>query len=228
MILAAGRGERMRPLTDTLPKPLLSVGGKPLIVHHLERLASVGITDVVINHAWLGDKLEAALGDGSQFDLAIQYSAETTALETAGGIAHALPLLGDQPFLVLNGDVWCDWNPMEAVDIVNRMHASPVQAWLLMVDNPQHHPQGDFLLDAQGYLGPRQDTRPALTYAGIAVYHPSLFRGIAPDQKVPLLPLLKMAMAARSVVGSHYRGSWTDVGTPQRLTELDQRLRSAA
>ncbi len=226
MILAAGRGERMRPLTDTLPKPLLPAGGKPLIVHHLERLASVGITDVVINHAWLGDKLEAALGDGSQYDLAIQYSPETTALETAGGIAHALPLLGDQPFLVINGDIWCDWNPMQAVDIVNRMHTSPVQAWLLMVDNPQHHPEGDFLLDAQGYLGPRQAGRPALTYAGIGVYHPSLFRGIAPDQKVPLLPLLKMAMAARSAVGSHHQGNWTDVGTPQRLAELDQRLRS--
>ncbi len=227
MILAAGRGERMRPLTDTLPKPLLPVDGKPLIVHHLERLASVGITDVVINHAWLGDRLEAELGDGSQFDVAIQYSRETTALETAGGIAQALPLLGDQPFLVINGDVWCDWNPMQAVSVVNRLHDSPSQAWLLMVDNPAHHPEGDFHLNTQGYLSPRTQNASALTYAGIGVYHPSLFRNIEAGQPVPLAPLLKMAMSTRSIEGFHYSGKWTDVGTPERLAELDRELRNA-
>lgn len=227
MILAAGRGERMRPLTDTLPKPLLPVNGKPLIVHHLERLASVGITDVVINHAWLGEKLEEELGDGSQYDVAIQYSPEGTALETAGGIANALPLLGDQPFLVINGDVWCDWNPMQAVSVVNRLHDSPSQAWLLMVDNPAHHPEGDFHLDSKGYLSPRQPGKPALTYAGIGVYHPSLFRNIEAGQPVPLAPLLKLAMENRSIEGFHYTGRWIDVGTPERLAELDEQLRSA-
>ena len=227
MILAAGRGERMRPLTDTLPKPLLPVNDKPLIVHHIERLAAVGITDIVINHAWLGERLETELGDGSQFDVAIQYSPETAALETAGGIAHALPLLGDQPFLVINGDVWCDWNPMQAVSVVNRLHDSPTQAWLLMVDNPEHHPEGDFSLDQQGYLSPRQNNSTALTYAGIGVFHPSLFRNIDPDQPAPLAPLLRMAMATRSVEGYHYTGRWTDVGTPARLAELDRQLRTA-
>ena len=218
----------MRPLTDTLPKPLLPVNDKPLIVHHLERLASVGISDVVINHAWLGERLEEELGDGSQFDVAIQYSRESPALETAGGIAHALPLLGDQPFLVINGDVWCDWNPMQAVSVVNRLHDSPSQAWLLMVDNPPQHPDGDFHLDSLGYLHPRQGDAPALTYAGIGVFHPSLFRGIDPDQPAPLAPLLRMAMGTRSVEGYHYTGQWTDVGTPERLADLDRQLRIAS
>lgn len=152
MILAAGRGERMRPLTDHTPKPLLPVGGKPLIVWHLERLAAAGIRDIVINHAWLGEQLPAQLGDGSRFGVSIQYSPEVMGgLETAGGIAQALPLLGDEPFVVINGDIWCDWNPAEAVGQRDAMDRAQADAWLLLVDNPDHHPTGDFYLTHDGY-----------------------------------------------------------------------------
>ncbi|WP_189385975.1 N-acetylmuramate alpha-1-phosphate uridylyltransferase MurU [Advenella faeciporci] len=225
MILAAGRGERMRPLTDTLPKPLLCVGGKPLIVWHIERLASVGITDIVINHAWLGHKIEETLGNGQQFGVAIEYSAESPkGLETAGGIANALPLLGEQPFLVINGDIWCDWNPMQAVTIVDHLHNASTQAWLLMVDNPPHHPEGDFHLDAQGLLHGKIPTAINHTFAGIGVYHPSFFRGVKPQQPQPLAPLLRLAMQNRLVEGSLHAGQWIDVGTPERLALLDQQL----
>lgn len=175
MILAAGRGERMRPLTDRLPKPLLPAGGQPLIVWHLRRLAAAGIRDIVINHAWLGHEIEQALGDGSDHGVRIRYSPEQTALETAGGIVQALPLLGDAPFLVVNGDVWCDWQPDAAHALAADL--KPDSAWLLLVNNPQHHPDGDFVLEPDGRV--HDGDGPRLTFSGIGVYHPGLFAGLA-------------------------------------------------
>ncbi|MGE8675460.1 N-acetylmuramate alpha-1-phosphate uridylyltransferase MurU [Achromobacter kerstersii] len=224
MILAAGRGERMRPLTDRLPKPMLAVGGKPLIVWHLERLAAAGIRDVVINHAWLGHEIENALGDGSAYGVRIRYSPESTALETAGGIAQALPLLGDAPFLVMNGDVWCDWNPAAAP--ARAAGLPDGGAWMLMVDNPVQHPNGDFHLASDGRLHAQGE--PRLTYAGIAVYHPSLFKTVPRGTAMPMLPLLRQAMADGLAQGAHHTGRWTDVGTPQRLADLDAELRAMA
>lgn len=224
MILAAGRGERMRPLTDRLPKPLLSVGGKPLIVWHLERLAVAGIRQIVINHAWLGHEIERALGDGSAFGVDIQYSAEGTALETAGGIAQALPLLGDAPFLLMNGDVWCDWDPAQAPALSADLPEGGVS--LLMVDNPVQHPTGDFRLAADGVL--HADGEPRLTYAGIGVYHPSLFADVQRGKAAPLAPLLRRAMGLNLARGARHNGRWIDVGTPQRLADLDAELLAAA
>ncbi|MBO9331234.1 NTP transferase domain-containing protein [Achromobacter xylosoxidans] len=220
MILAAGRGERMRPLTDRLPKPLLSVGGQPLIVWHLRRLAAAGIRDVVINHAWLGHEIERALGDGGALGVRIRYSAEASALETAGGIAQALPLLGDAPFLVINGDVWCDWDPARAPGLARELPAGG--AWLLLADNPVQHPAGDFHLAADGSVHAQGE--PRLTFAGIGVYHPSLFADIAAGTAAPLAPLLRQAMARGLVRGARHDGRWTDVGTPQRLADLDAEL----
>ncbi|MFC4278394.1 N-acetylmuramate alpha-1-phosphate uridylyltransferase MurU [Achromobacter aloeverae] len=222
MILAAGRGERMRPLTDSLPKPLLRVGGEPLIVWHIRRLVAAGMTDIVINHAWLGDRIEAALGDGSAWGARLRYSAEARALETAGGIAQALPLLGDAPFLVVNGDVWCDWDPTAAPALAGLLASTGGQAWLLMVDNPSHHPQGDFHLLEDGVLAPAGGRR--LTYAGIGVYHPSLFAGLPPGTPARLAPLLVDAIARGTAHGARHDGTWVDVGTPQRLAELDAML----
>jgi MurNAc alpha-1-phosphate uridylyltransferase len=222
MILAAGRGERMRPLTDALPKPLLSVGGKPLIVWHIERLVRAGITELIINHAWLGALISKALGDGARYGAHIHYSPEAPALETAGGIAHAMTLLGHEPFLVINGDIWCDWNPADAPRIGGELGAA--QAWLLLTDNPPHHPDGDFHLGPQGRVSVPAAGEDALTYTGIGVYRPELFRGTDPDTPAPLAPLLRTAMAQGLVLGGRHAGSWTDVGTPQRLEELDQRL----
>ncbi|MGE6920039.1 N-acetylmuramate alpha-1-phosphate uridylyltransferase MurU [Achromobacter kerstersii] len=224
MILAAGRGERMRPLTDRLPKPMLAVGGKPLIVWHLERLAAAGIRDIVINHAWLGHEIENALGDGSAYGVRIRYSPESTALETAGGIAQALPLLGDAPFLVMNGDVWCDWNPDSASALAASLPDGG--AWMLMVDNPVQHPNGDFHLASDGRLHAQGE--PRLTYAGIAVYHPSLFKTVPRGTAMPMLPLFRQAMADGLAQGAHHTGRWTDVGTPQRLADLDAELRAMA
>lgn len=232
MILAAGRGERMRPLTDTTPKPLLEVGGRPLIVWHLERLAAAGITDIVINHAWLGEKIEAALDDGSQWGVRIAYSAEAPGgLETAGGIATALPLLGDAPFLVVNGDIWCDWDPAAAPGIGQALSARHAHAWVLLTDNPPHHPEGDFCLappaEGFGQVTDKPCARsPALTFTGIGVYHPALFRNTAANARAPLAPLLREAMAANGVIGSRHAGRWIDVGTPERLQALDQALRA--
>ena len=222
MILAAGRGERMRPLTDHTPKPLLPAGGKPLIVWHIERLAAAGIRDIVINHAWLGEQLPAALGDGSRYGVRIAYSAESIALETAGGIAQALPLLGEQPFLVINGDIWCDWDPAQAGALARQLDAARADAWLLLVDNPDHHPAGDFALAADGRVGADGSVR--LTFAGIGLYRPALFAGLPPATPAPLAPLLRAAMARGAVRGTHHGGYWTDVGTPQRLAALDARL----
>ena len=223
MILAAGRGERMRPLTDTTPKPLLMAGGKPLIVWHLERLAACGFRDVVINHAHLGDRIEAALGDGRAFGLSIRYSPEPPgALETAGGIAHALPLLGSEPFLVVNGDVWCDWD-------FRRAHAlSHQHAHLVFVDNPPQHAGGDFCLDGETVRYAADRTGPTYTYAGTGVFAPEFFTDVPDGAVMKLRPLLDAAIARRELSGEHHAGRWVDVGTPERLAQLDQELRQHA
>lgn len=219
MILAAGRGERMRPLTDVTPKPLLPVAGKPLVVWHLERLARAGFRDIVINHAHLGGEIEALLGDGDAWGLRIRYSPEPPgALETAGGIAHALPLLGDDPFLVVNGDIFCDWDFARARGAL----AAERLAHLVLVDNPAHHPAGDFSL-AAGIVGPGD---PKLTFGGIGIYRPALFAGIARGRPAKLAPLLREAMAAGRVTGERHAGRWEDVGTPQRLAALDAEIRA--
>ena len=219
MILAAGRGERMRPLTDTTPKPLLVAGGQPLIVWHIRALVAAGIREIVINHAWLGDRIEAALGSGAQFGARIRYSAEAAALETAGGIAKALPLLGPQPFLVVNGDIWCDWDFNAAAVRAAALDGQQRQAWLLLVPNPPHHPRGDFHLQADRRVTRAADHR--LTFSGVGVYHPSLFARITPGARMQLAPLIDEAITRAAVSGDRYDGRWTDVGTPQRLAELD-------
>ncbi|MCB5190355.1 nucleotidyltransferase family protein [Methylobacillus arboreus] len=219
MILAAGRGERMRPLTDTTPKPLLQVGGKSLIVWHLERLAAAGFKDIVINHAHLGQQLEDALGNGGQWGLSIHYSSEQEALETAGGIANALPLLGDEPFLVINGDVFCD------IDFSLLRHSlQPDQlAYLVLVDNPPQHANGDFALDDGQLL---LDGRQRLTFSGVAVYTPALFRGVVRGEVAKLAPLLKEAIMRGQAAACHHQGVWHDIGTPERLQSLNQQLQS--
>ena len=220
-ILAAGRGERMRPLTDHTPKPLLPVGGKPLIAWHLERLAAAGFTEVVINHAHLGEKIEATLGDGSQWGLTIRYSPEPPgALETAGGIANALPLLGDEAFLVVNGDVYCDidFGRFSGLTAAGR----PPTAHLVMVANPAHHAGGDFCLDGERITLARGEE--TLTYAGIAVFSPSFFADVPRGSVMKLYPLLAAAIAAGTLTGERFTGHWVDVGTPQRLAELDAEL----
>lgn len=222
MILAAGRGERMRPLTDESPKPLLLAGGKPLIIWHIEALVRAGIRDLVINHAHLGHLIEAALGDGGRFGARIAWSPERDALETAGGIAHALPLLGDEPFAVINGDVACDYDFARLPDAARVLSERGPLAHLVLVPNPPHHPQGDFALSggkvaAQG--------RPMLTFSGIGVYHPALFAGIERGCKARLAPLLHAAIAEGAVVGELHGGRWMDIGTPERLSELDRLLR---
>lgn len=225
MILAAGRGERMRPLTDRTPKPLLPVAGKPLIIWHLERLARAGIHEIVINHAHLGDQIEALLGDGDAWNVALRYSAEPRgALETAGGIANALPLLGDAPFLVINGDIFCDW------DVGRARTALPagMLAHLVLVDNPAHHSAGDFALQA-GKVSPRVTAPdlPMLTFSGIGIYRPELFAGIERGEPAQLAPLLHAAIDAGRISGEHHAGRWVDVGTPERLQALDIDLRHA-
>ena len=224
MILAAGRGERMRPLTDTMPKPLLCVAGKPLITWHLEKLARAGFKHVVINHAWLGDRIESALGDGSQWGLSIRYSAEGTALETAGGIATALPLLGEEPFLVINGDIWCDWEVSRATQAADLIKQRRSLGWLLLVNNPPHHPEGDFALTDQGHVT-LTGSNP-LTFSGVGVYDPQLFNGIKSAVPAKLAPLLRQEMTGQRILGEHHQGIWIDVGTPERLMELDQMVRA--
>jgi len=217
MILAAGRGERLRPLTDTTPKPLLEVGGKALIIHHLERLAASGFDQVVINLGWLGEKISLALGDGSSFGLKIHYSPEPPgALETAGGIVQALPLLGDSPFLVVSGDILCDF-PFETLI----GHDPAGLAHLVMVDNPDHHPRGDFCLADDGRLG--IDYGPSLTFSGIAVYRREMFAELAPGRR-PLRPLFDQAVTEGQLSGEHYRGHWSDIGTAERLAAAERYL----
>ena len=223
MILAAGRGERMRPLTDHCPKPLLEVAGEPLIGWHLRRLAAAGIREVVVNHAHLGAMIEARLGDGAAWGVSIRYSPEPAALETAGGIAQALPLLGDAPFLVVNGDVWCDFDLARAPALAERMQADDLLAWCVLVPNPPHHPEGDFGL-ARARL--RADTAPRHTFSGIGVYRPALFDGIARGTRAPLGPLLRAGAASGRIGGEVHTGRWTDVGTPERLAALDAQLRA--
>jgi MurNAc alpha-1-phosphate uridylyltransferase len=212
MILAAGRGERMRPLTDKLPKPLLPVSGKPLIVRHIQRLAEAGYRELVINHAHLGEMIEARLGNGADWGVEIRYSPESVALETGGGIYRALPLLGEEPFLVVNGDIWCDFD-------VSGLHLKQGDlAHLVLVPNPEHHRWGDFQL-TQGRVGQGEEKR--LTFSGIGLYHPRLFAHCRPEA-FPLAPLLKDAMDRGLVSGECFEGLWMDIGTPQRLMELER------
>lgn len=233
LIFAAGFGERMRPLTEHTPKPLLVAGGKPLIVWHLEKLAALGIDEVVINTSWLAAQFPATLGDGARFGLRIRYSHEgDVPLETGGGMLNALPLLGgahgpDEAFIAVNGDIWTDF------DFARLPREPDGLAHLVLVDNPTHHPQGDFRLDAAQHV--HADGDPRLTFAGIGVYRPSLLlhwrqivgggtgaAGQAP--RFPIAPLLRAAMAKAQVSGERHAGRWTDVGTPQRLQELDRGL----
>ncbi len=216
MLLAAGRGERMRPLTDACPKPLLQVAGKPLIVWHLERIAQAGIRDVVINLSWLGEMIATALGDGSRHGLAIQYSREPwPALETGGGLLQALPLLGEGPFLLVNGDVFTD------IDFAALRIAPGDLAQLVLVPNPEHNPRGDFWLNDSGHINAEGGER--LTYSGIALLRPELFAG-AEAGRFPLLPWLLRARDAGRLGGQRHSGQWLDIGTPERLTQLDARL----
>lgn len=221
MILAAGRGERMRPLTDTTPKPLLEVAGKPLIVWQIERLRAAGVHDLVINHAHLGHLIVAALGNGSDLGVSISYSPEATALETAGGIRQALPLLGAAPFIVVNADVFCDADLTAVCRAAEHLNEHGDLAHLTLVANPIHHPNGDFALNNQriGHQGPR------LTFSGIGAYHPTLFAALEANRPARLAPLLREAIAEGRVSGATHHGQWIDVGTPARLAELDRQLR---
>ena len=229
LIFAAGKGERMRPLTERTPKPLLLAGGKPLIAWHLEKLAALGVRDVVINTAWLAEQFPATLGDGSRWGLRLHYSYEgVEPLETGGGMLHALPLLGDEPFLAINGDIWTDYDfaglPRAPIGLVH----------LVMVENPQHNARGDFSLDADGRL--HSDGKTKLTFAGIGVYRPELltdWHTVIGDNngtketppRFGLTPLLRAAMAHGQVSGELWRGAWSDIGTPERLRQLDSDLR---
>lgn len=230
MIFAAGRGERMRPLTDTCPKPLLKVRGRPLIAWHLLNLVRAGITDIVINHAHLGHMIEAAIGNGEQYGARIAYSAEGSALETAGGIAQARHLLGDEPFLALAADIYCphfDFTQVKSVLEDNDVWGNPYPldqrdvAWLYLVKNPAHHPQGDFALHSFSIAN---EGEPKFTFSGIGVYRPSMFDSIEAGTSAKLAPLLREYAARGQVGGEIYRGDWTDVGTAERLAELNAPL----
>ena len=220
MILAAGMGTRMRPLTDHCPKPLLDVAGKPLIVRHIERLAQAGFRKLVINTAHLGRMIEETLGDGATWSVRIHYSREPQPLETAGGILNALPLLGEAPFLVINGDIWTDF-PLASLP---RHLSAGVLAHLVLVDNPDHHPSGDFVL-RDGAVLPR-DAAQGLTFSGLSVLSPTLFSAwrTRAGEAFPLREVLLPAMRSGAVSGEHYDGYWLDVGTPQRLQQLAQIL----
>ncbi len=248
LILAAGRGERMRPLTDSTPKPLLAVGGKPLIVWHLERLAAAGVRDIVINLAWLGERLEAALGDGHRWGVRIAYSREGQALETAGGIARALPLLtadgtDPNPFLVVSGDTWSDFDYGRARSVGPQLQASGARCWCVMVANPSHHGRGDFrlvggrlrlavpsdaALDAAPEVAPEVARAPltdtTLTYAGIGLYSPAGFAQLDPNRKAALRPWLEAAIRDDAALGEFHGGAWHDIGTVERLESLDRAL----
>src|SRR5690242_1172159 len=218
MILAAGRGERMRPLTDATPKPLLEVGGRPLITWLIEALARAGFRDLVINVSHLGARVESALADGRKWNVRIRYSHEEEALETAGGIANALSLLGSEPFVVVNGDVHTDFDFAKLAP-----PRDPDLAHLVLIDNPPHHPAGDFVLEngRVSLEGPQK-----YTFSGIGVYHPALFAEVAAGTKCQLAAVLKPNIVAGRVSGEHYAGRWCDVGTPERLKALDRALRS--
>jgi len=215
MILAAGRGERMRPLTDELPKPLLEVDDKPLIVYHIEKLADAGFEEIIINIAHLGFKIPEALGDGSAWNIKITYSDEQEigALESAGGIINALPLLGDEPFLVVNGDVFCDYTFNSAFDLKDNL------AHLILVSNPEHNPNGDFGLDGSLVLN---EDELKWTFSGIGYYSPKIFKGLK-TEKLALAPILRENIADKKISGEIYDGEWHDIGTPQRLKEINER-----
>ncbi|MBI6577567.1 N-acetylmuramate alpha-1-phosphate uridylyltransferase MurU [Pseudomonas viridiflava] len=216
MILAAGKGERMRPLTLHTPKPLVRVGGVPLIEYHLNALREAGFHDLVINHAWLGQQIEDWLGDGQRFGLNIRYSPEGEPLETGGGIFRALPLLGDEPFVVVNGDIWTDYG------FASLRRPLTGLAHLVLIDNPAHHPTGDFSL-VDGQVLDDDSAEHRLTYSGIAILHPRLFAGCEAGA-FKLAPLLRDAMREGRVTGEHFSGRWVDVGTHERLAEVEQLL----
>ncbi|PTV48283.1 nucleotidyl transferase [Acinetobacter oleivorans] len=221
MILAAGLGNRMRPLTLYTPKPLLEVGGKPLIVWHIEKLKKIGVTEIVINSAWLADKLIGSLGDGSQFGVDIRWTREDEGLETAGGIINALPLLGTDPFILVNGDVWTTMD----FEALRHIKLNDDLAHLVLVDNPKQHPEGDFtLFDGRAFTFDQDVTGENLTFSGVSVIHPKLFDGLEPGKR-PLAPLLKQAMQNQKISGEKLKGAWVDVGTPERLLELDLQIR---
>ncbi len=219
IVLAAGRGERLRPITDNVPKPLVPVGGKPLISYPLRALAKTGIRDVVINLSWLGERIRETLGDGRDYGVRIRYSEEgPVALETGGGIFKALPLLGPEPFLVVNGDVWTD------IDFGDIRLDEDADACIVLVPNPTHHPRGDFALD--GDVVVQRDVG-RLTYSGVGIYRPEFFSGCSPG-RFPLVPLLNRAIAAGRLHGKVHQGEWCDVGSPERLAQLDQQVRRLA
>jgi MurNAc alpha-1-phosphate uridylyltransferase len=215
MILAAGRGDRLRPLTDEIPKPLINVAGKSLIEYHIENLAKAGFKDIIINTAWLADKIHQQLGNGSDYGVSIQYSDEGTALETAGGIINALPLLGESPFLVVNGDIWCDYDFSMLPEIQDDK-----QAHLVLVDNPEHNPDGDFALQ-DGMI--KNTGEIMLTFSGIGIYTTDFFAEQSPGA-VPLAPIIRDKSDNDLVSGQHYEGHWTDVGTIERLHDLEKQL----
>ena len=231
MILAAGRGERMRPLTDALPKPLLKAGAYSLIEYQLQNLARAGFVDIVINHAYLGEMIEDALGNGERYGVNIRYSPEKVVLETAGGIANALPLLTDEssdlPFLVVNADIYCEMDYVSLLPVLRAMQLNVNQrlAHLVLIDNPPHHAVGDFALQGNQVM---LTGNHKLTFSGIGIYQPQLFNAIKPGLAVKLAPLLRQAMQEGKVSGEYFSGKWIDVGTPERLELLDKQLRSQA
>ena len=223
MILAAGRGERMRPLTDRVPKALLEAGGMPLIVHLINRLARAGLNDLVVNVSHLAEQIEQRLGDGGSLGVRIAYSREQEPLETGGGIAYAMPLLGDAPFLVVNSDVYSDFDFARLARAAAAVACGTLDAHLVMVDNPAHHPDGDFSLHRERLTrnGPAR-----LTFSGIGVYAPAMFAAVKRGTRCPLMAVLAPAMNHGRVSGEHHRGVWIDVGTPERLEKLDRQLRA--
>lgn len=227
MILAAGRGERMRPLTDHCPKPLLEAGGKPLLQWHIEALVRAGFDDIVVNCAHLADQIEAFVADAGRFGARVTCSRETVALETAGGIRNALHLLEPGPFLVVNGDVFTDLDYALAAAVVQQWPVGDL-AYLWLVDNPAHHSQGDFALSPNGFIG-RPDVGkfvddPVFTFSGLGVYHPSLFEALELNKAEKLAPLLRQAMDKGAVRGERHAGLWLDIGTPERLQALNDYL----
>ncbi len=231
MIFAAGRGERMRPLTDTTPKPLLTVRGRPLIVWHVVNLVRAGITDIVINHSHLGHMIEQALGDGSRYGASIRYSPESVALETAGGVAKARPLLGDKPFIAISADIFCphfDFSDVKEVledkDVWGKPHAIDKRdvAWLYLVKNPAHHPEGDFALNS---FTVSNEGTPRYTYSGIGIFRPEMFDSVSDGEAVRLSVLLREYAARGQVGGEVIRDDWTDVGNVERLNQLNAPLK---
>lgn len=222
MILAAGRGERMRPLTDVLPKPMLSAAGKPIIVRTIEALARAGFRELVINVSHLGEVIEQALSDGRRWDVAIRYSREAEPLETAGGIATALPLLGSAPFVVVNGDIYCDFDFSRLRHVLDAPEAA--LAHLVLVANPPHHPGGDFALNGKRVLNAGETMH---TFSGVGAYRPALFDHVAPNTRAQLASLLRPQIDAGRVTGESHTGRWSDIGTPERLRVLEEQLATA-